>query len=131
MIMIHPYKCLLFLCAVLLTSNSYCQNPTNSSDATPLYKRITVGNPDKEILKTLDEIGVDLSCGAIFRNDSLQLELDDNTLLQLDEKGILYTVLIEDLTSYYSKSAVQDLPKARAELEEMKESSVKKKTMAF
>ncbi|MFT6246534.1 MAG: hypothetical protein ACJA0U_002047 [Salibacteraceae bacterium] len=127
MIMIHPYKCLLFLCAVLLTSNSYCQNPTNSSDATPLYKRITVGNPDKEILKTLDEIGVDLSCGAIFRNDSLQLELDDNTLLQLDEKGILYTVLIEDLTSYYSKSAVQDLPKARAELEEMKESSVKKK----
>jgi hypothetical protein len=127
MIMIHSYKCLLFLCAVLLTSNSYCQNPTNSSDATPLYKRITVGNPDKEILKTLDEIGVDLSCGAIFRNDSLQLELDDNTLLQLNEKGILYTVLIEDLTSYYSESAVQDLPKARAELEEMKESSVKKK----
>lgn len=125
--MTNPLRYLLFFFSIFFASASFAQEPANTNELDPTYKRISIGNPDKEVLKILNEIGVDLSCGAIFRNDSLQLEIDNNTLLKLDEKGISYTVLIDDLSKYYSDRATEELPKAREELEAMKATSGKKK----
>lgn len=93
----------------------------------PIYKRITIGNPDKALIHILDSVGVDLECGAVYRNDSLQLELDDYTLQKLTNANVTYTVLIDDLTAYYANRSATELPAAREELEVMKEASRKKK----
>jgi hypothetical protein len=74
----------------------------------------------------MNEIGVDFTCGAIQRNDSILLELNEFTLLQLEENGISYTVLIDDMSKFYERRS-KELPKAREELEEMKVQSRKKK----
>lgn len=125
--MTNPLRYLLLFFLTLFASDSFAQEPADSNESNPIYKRITIGKPDKDILKTLNDLGVDLSCGAIYRNDSLQLEIDNNTLLQLDEAEIIYTVLIEDLSKYYSDQATNELPKAREDLEIIRATSAKKK----
>ena len=57
------------------------------------YKRIVIGNADESVSQVLDSLGVDLECGAVYRDDSLQLELDEYTLGQIQDAGISYTSL--------------------------------------
>lgn len=92
----------------------------------PNYKRVMIAS-DEAVIHVLDSIGVDMECGVVYQNDSLQLELGENELLGLAEAGVKYTVLIDDLTEYYANRAAEELPAAREELEEMKASIRKKK----
>ena len=119
-------KYLLFFFSALLSSSTFAQTTADSSIIVPVYKRVSIAKPNSEQLNTLNEIGVDLSCGAIYENDSLKLELSETTLLKLEENAIGYTVLIEDMSKHY-ESRAKELPKAREELEAMKVQSRKKK----
>lgn len=115
---------LLFVLAFFLTPSLFSQVTDLSSDEIVLYYRISIEEPSTTLLNTLSEMGIDLSCGAIFNQNSLQLELDNRSLLLLDKKEIAYSILIKDLTSYYAKKALEDLPKAKKELEALKEASI-------
>lgn len=112
-------KHFLLFAITLISSISWSQEP--------VYKRVTIGNPDAELVQILDSVGVDMECGAVYRNDSLQLELNEYTLQSLSDAGVKYTVLIVDLTQFYADRAAAELPQAREELEAMKEESRKKK----
>lgn len=94
---------------------------------TPIYKRIAIPQPNSEVLHILDSLGVDLECGAVYRNDSLQLELNELALDGMSQAGIKFHVIIDDMTAYYANRSANDLPEAREELEILKEQSRKKK----
>ncbi|WP_298500378.1 M14 family zinc carboxypeptidase, partial [uncultured Algibacter sp.] len=103
---------LLSVILMLVTQLTYSQNI--------ITKRIKINNPTRDQLFKVKDVGIDLSCGAIFKDDNLILELGETELNKLDIEGITYTVLIDDLIGYYKKKTETELPIAKANLEAKK-----------
>ncbi|WP_338733413.1 M14 family zinc carboxypeptidase [Mangrovimonas cancribranchiae] len=80
-------------------------------------KRIKIQSPSQPTIDLLANEGIDLRCGAIIENNFIQVEVSEPDLEKIDQLGISYTVLINDLTPFYRNRAVNDLPKAIQELE--------------
>lgn len=95
-----------------------------------ISKRIKINNPTKDQLLKVKEAGVDLSCGAIFDNNNLILEVGENDLNALTQKGITYTVLVDDLIAHYKKKNELELPRAKAELQAKKIQSRSSKSLS-
>uniref|UniRef100_UPI002604A818 M14 family metallopeptidase n=1 Tax=uncultured Psychroserpens sp. TaxID=255436 RepID=UPI002604A818 len=91
--------CLLVL-LFLVVQTSYSQD---------IYKRIITNNDSETTIQTLLNIGIDLRCGAVYKNNSIQLELSVEQLSQLDNAGIKYNVVVEDLTKYYQERNPSEL----------------------
>ncbi|MFD0990995.1 M14 family zinc carboxypeptidase, partial [Mariniflexile jejuense] len=102
-------SCLLFLFVQL----SFSQNETFS-------KRISIPNPSQSTLLKIKNAGIDLNCGPKFVGNNLEMELGNSDLVQLQENGIYYNVLIDDLVKYYEERNAIELPKAKAELNKAK-----------
>lgn len=83
------------------------------------HKRVKVAT-NASIITKLDHIGIDLSCGAVFNGNDVELELSEQELAALTNEGISYNVIINDLESFYRERAINDLPKARIALEKEK-----------
>ncbi|PIY10308.1 MAG: hypothetical protein COZ17_10385, partial [Flavobacteriaceae bacterium CG_4_10_14_3_um_filter_33_47] len=98
---------LLSLLVFLLTQFSFSQD---------IHKRIKILNSSKSTIDKLVGLGIDLRCGAIFNNNSIQLEISADELKILESKGISYIVEIDDLTTLYAERAKSELPKAISEL---------------
>ena len=92
-----------------------------------LYKRVTIAETSKPSLDLLNKNGIDLTCGAIYTEGKLQLELNETELKIVENLGINYHVVINNLSSFYSERAVADLPNARYKLEQLKQRSKKNK----
>lgn len=105
---------------------SQTENLNNTSS-----KKIKISNPSEVVLLKLQEAGIDLSCGAIFEDNSLIMELTSSELEGLNKAKIHYSVEIEDLAKYNSERAVIELPIAKAELaaEKAKNKLTKKSTV--
>ena len=84
------------------------------------YKRVIINSADESTIQQLDHLGIDLTCGALFNENSIQLELGQSELVRIENNDISYSVLIEDLSKFYRERAVIDLPKARLELQQEK-----------
>ncbi|MGS2725624.1 M14 family zinc carboxypeptidase [Psychroserpens sp. BH13MA-6] len=78
--------------------------------------RIKITNPDQSTINTIASQGIDLSCGAQHDGLNLIIELSELEINSLDANNVNYTVLIDDLQSFYADRAQQDLPKAIAAL---------------
>lgn len=81
------------------------------------YKRVTIPKTGANFLQRLSETGVDLHCGAIIEENSVQLELSESELQEVSTAGFSYNVLIDDLTKYYSERVQRELPTALRNLE--------------
>ncbi|MGZ9675241.1 M14 family zinc carboxypeptidase [Flavobacterium sp. GNP001] len=104
---------LLILLVSLLHQMSFAQG-------TPVAKRITILKPSNQQLLKIKELGIDLSCGAVYIDNNLTLELDAQELTALDANSIKYKVIINDLKAHYEKLTQTELPKAKMELENLK-----------
>ncbi|WP_452223453.1 M14 family zinc carboxypeptidase [Lacinutrix chionoecetis] len=89
----------------------------------PIAKQISITNPSKAQLLKIKDAGIDLSCGAMYRDNNLILELGGQELDALSKNNINYNILIDDLTAYYSEKTQTELPIAKLELERMKAQS--------
>ena len=89
---------------------------TQLSFSQEIYKRIIVQNTSQSTLTELMKIGVDLHCGAVFKENGVQIELSDDEINKLDKLGIPYVTKIENLSSFYEERAINDLPKANSDL---------------
>ena len=87
-----------------------------SFSQTQTPKRVSIPNPSVLTLQNIQNAGIDLSCGPKFVNDNLQMELSYAELLLLDNNNIGYTILIDDLTTYYKNKFESELPIAKAKL---------------
>ena len=100
------------------------EDPLNSQNIN--YVRISISNPSDLTINTLNDLGIDLTCGVIFKENEITLEVREDDLQNLQDQGIPYNVLIEDMQKFYSERAVADLPKARMELQQAKAMSDQK-----
>ncbi|MDI5896237.1 M14 family zinc carboxypeptidase [Flavobacterium algoritolerans] len=105
-----------FFTILLLNQFSFAQQ-------TPIAKRVSISKPSQSQLLQIKDAGIDLSCGAIFSEDNLTLELDSQELKSLEKAKIDYTIIINDLKAYYEKVTKKELPKAKRELDELKKQS--------
>ncbi|WP_019388073.1 immunoglobulin-like domain-containing protein, partial [Algibacter luteus] len=83
-------------------------------------KRISISNPSQTVIKKIKQAGIDLTCGPRFIENNLELELGSVELQELRKSGVQYTVLIDDLTTYYSQRNAIELPKAKSTLSSLK-----------
>ncbi len=90
-------------------------------------KRILINAPTNGQLVSIQESGIDLHCGARFKGSDLELDLNTNEITQLEEIGISYTTVIEDLSTFLINRAIETRPQAEAELRAMKEASLQRK----
>lgn len=81
-----------------------------------LYKRVKIKGSGIEFINKLSETGVDLTCGAIFKDTFIQLELSESEIRTVETFGFEYEVEIEDLTNFYQERAQKFLPIARKNL---------------
>ena len=88
-------------------------------------KRISISSPSQNVIEKIKKVGIDLTCGPRFVNNNLELELGSTELLELQKSGVSYTVLIDNLTKYYSQRNAIELPIAKTELRSLK--TIKKK----
>jgi hypothetical protein len=109
---------------LLIAQLSFSQNQITS-------KRIKINNPSKSQLLQIKDAGIDLSCGAIFDNNNLILEVGAQELNNLSNNSINYTILVDDLIKYYKQKNETELPIAIAELEAKKiQSSLYNKSLS-
>ena len=85
-----------------------------------LFKRVQIQNPSHTQLLQMAEVGIDLRCGAIQNENSIQIEIKESELQQLHDFGINYKIITDDLSSFYKKRANAELPSAIIELETQK-----------
>ncbi|MFD1062090.1 M14 family zinc carboxypeptidase, partial [Winogradskyella litorisediminis] len=95
--------------AILQTANSQ-----------EIYKRVSINNINPNKIETLDRLGVDMTCGASVINNNMVIELSEIQLREISEKNIQYSVLIDDMKEFYSERAINNLPRAAAEIRMLK-----------
>jgi hypothetical protein len=55
-------------------------NQFSFAQQTPIAKRVSISKPSQSQLLQIKSAGIDLSCGAIFNEENLTLELDSQEL---------------------------------------------------
>ena len=99
--------------------------PSNAQ-SNPHSKRIRINAPTNGQLQSIQETGIDLHCGARFKGADLELDLSTNEITQLEQIGISYTIVIDDLPTFLVNRAIETKPQAEAELRAMKEASLQR-----
>lgn len=88
----------------------------NVSFAQENYLRIKINNLNHDTIHALQDIGLDMTCGAVFDDKSLTIELFDHEIEELKHHNISYQVLVDDMQKFYSERAARDLPNVRTQV---------------
>ncbi|MCK8482118.1 M14 family zinc carboxypeptidase, partial [Psychroserpens algicola] len=91
-----------------------------TSFAQETYKRIRINSSDQMTIEKLDHLGIDLTCGVLIESNGIFMEIEDYQIQRLESENIAYTVLIDDVTKFYSDRAISELPKASLEIQQEK-----------
>lgn len=87
-------------------------------------KRILITAPTTAQLHNIQDAGLDLHCGAKFQNEDLILDLGYEEVQIIQELGVSYDVLQEDLTKFFVDRAQNTRSQAETELALMKENAL-------
>lgn len=74
---------------------------TPPSTAGEKYHLILVPNPTPETILTMAELGLPLDDSHTIKGRGLEIPLNESEIALLDEQGILYNIVQEDLEKYY------------------------------
>ena len=129
---------LLLTLSILLSNFSIAQNSNFkekkinhneiSTSEQMLYKRVKIDLKTPNLFKNLNEAGIDVACGVYFTETHIQIELSEYELSRISEYNIPYTILIEDMTKFYSERAAKDMPRAQLELSREKQYTLSNKS---
>jgi len=119
----------LVLCFCLLaqfTLDIYAQEKTTLQYSK--YKKVAVGLHSDDTFDQIAKLGIDVHCGVHLshnhtQGEMLSLEVSDYEYNQLVERGLNPTVLIDDLSNFYAKRNLADLPAAKKALSNKKAAS--------
>ena len=96
------------------------------------FHRVKLNLQNHEMLHQLQEAGIGLECGAHHDHSSssksgaqtIITELSESELTRVREKGISFEYEIQDVSRFYEERALRDLPKAKNELRQLKQTSI-------
>ncbi len=80
-------------------------------------KRILIPSPTPEQLLSIQNAGMDLHCGAKFEDGNLRLDLSAYEVSTINQLGLSYNVIEEDLTTFFANRAAATRAQAIQELE--------------
>lgn len=103
----------------------------NVSFSQEVYKRVQLQNPTDAMLHALDDAGIDMTCGALISNQSIQIELSTSELERIEAEGISYSVLVPDLQKFYKERSNRNAPQALAELANEKALSYQQRSLSI
>lgn len=110
-----------FLIACVLIFGTIATAQENISNTA---KRILLTSPSTNQLQTLQHAGLDLHCGAKFEGTNLRLDLQYSEVQVLDELGISYQIIEDNLTQFYADRYLATRDRAEVELQAMKQQSL-------
>ena len=111
-----------------LTAQSVSFGQSKIQDLSPIHKRVKIDKTIPKLFERLSESGVDVACGVHFTETHLKIELSEYELKRISDNGIPYTVLIDDMTKFYSQRAEKDMPLAQLELQREKQQTLTNKS---
>ncbi len=82
----------IFVFSQNVSSQEASSNP-NPQNLQFNYKRVLISNINDSVIEDLHDLGIDLTCGAVFENQQLTIELKENQLDLLQDQNINYNVL--------------------------------------
>lgn len=97
----------------LLTFLGYAQSDTNielDSISVEKFKRVQVLRSTPNLIEKLNDLGVDLRCGAVHSENFIQLELSEFEIDDLVAMEINFVVVNEDLQKFYEQRFERDYP---------------------
>ena len=112
--------CALSLCTI---TGLFAQDDANTTEI-GTAKRILITAPTMDQLHAIQDAGLDLHCGAKFEGDDLRLDLQFPEVQILDELGLPYQVVEDNLTKFYVDRYEATREQAEVELRQMKERSL-------
>lgn len=116
-------KVFLILCILIFGTVA----TAHSQEITSTSKRVVLTNPSLSQLQTLQGAGLDLHCGAKFEGNDLRLDLQFPEVQILEELGVPYQILEDNLTQFYVDRYMATRDEAEAQLRTMKEQSLQNK----
>ncbi len=117
----NTYLKVLFIIAILTFGTIATSNAQDPHDHSHLgSKKIKISDPSMSTLTQVKNLGFDLSCGAVFTETDLYLELSGSEVEILENSSIPFTVEIENLTEAIATRNAEMLPVAIQELEQLK-----------
>ena len=108
-----------FICIVV---SCYSQ-----TEQIPVYSKVKIYTPNHSTIHTLQELGIDLICGAIHnkKDGYIELVLSNYERKLLNSKRIKYDIMIEDVSKQRESQLKKALPKAKKLLQEKKNKNSK------
>lgn len=110
-------KVFLILCVLIFGTIATARSQETLSTA----KRILITSPTYSQLRAIQESGIDLHCGAKFEGDDLRLDLQFSEVQKINELGLTYQVIQNDLSRFYEERAAATREQAEKELAQMQE----------
>ncbi|MFC3875731.1 M14 family zinc carboxypeptidase [Winogradskyella maritima] len=93
-------------------------------------KRVEITGVNQRTIKTLNDLGIDMTCGVTIENNTMSLELMEFELENIKRNGVQYRVMIDDLTKFYSNRAIADLDNASALIRQEKNISLNSRSLS-
>lgn len=112
--------CALSLCSI---TGLFAQSDANSNEI-GTAKRILITAPSMDQLQAIQNAGLDLHCGAKFEGDDLRLDLQFPEVQAIDQLGVSYEILQDDLSTFFAERAAATREQAEIDLRQMKERSL-------
>ncbi len=78
----------------------------NLSFSQEIFNLIRVYHPDKQLIASIQKLGIALDHSELKQGEFIDLVVSDKESDILDEAGIIFEVLIYDLTKYYLENNV-------------------------
>lgn len=103
----------------LISLAVYAQSDTNvelDSISVEKFKRVQVLRSTPNLIEKLNDLGVDLNCGATHTENYIELELSEYEIDELEVMEVQYVTLIDDLKKHYEEKFIADYPQMINEL---------------
>ncbi len=93
-------------------------------------KQIQISDPTNDQLARISNAGIDLACGARFKNNNLTLDLNSEEVTLFNKLNIPYETTIDDLRSFYEERNKKALPEAQENLKTLKRQALSNRSLS-
>jgi len=129
------FRFTVFLLSLIFVQLSYAKDKTIEKSTISInYKKVEVPFTSEDIFVQIAKLGIDVQCGVSVTGHQnskiITLEVSQSEYNLLLNAGLNPKVIINDLSDYYSKRNIQDLPNAKKKLKKMKSDAKRAQKLA-
>jgi len=125
----------IFSLSLIFVQLSYAQNKTIERSIINIkYKKVEIPFTSNDIFSQIAKLGIDVHCGVsvtdLQNSKIITLEVSEIEYKSLQSAGLNPNIVIDDLSDYYAKRNIKELPVAKKQLTKMKAKALRYKKLA-